>query len=290
MFFTFRTFAISLIFLFSLQTSATSIFHSFITDLSPPYDCRLKLKSARGVSLGTTHNYQFSGLCSIKIPVGNTWIYQNVWVDTFADWNGDTNEAFETTTLSGGQGTVSVEMRCDDDPWLTKSQCALVGYKNNTQFTNLGGVYNPQIGQYPPYETNLGQFPPLARNQAILKEAIAMSILTAKQEAAAAHAAFIQAFGGTQPATVTVQPPVRKRITKIYKQPKIGSLRVDCCLSMNKDCGKPAADRYCRSLGHKESVNCKLSTGRCTPTFILGTQTICTSPLCKGFEEVECAN
>jgi hypothetical protein len=204
----FRSIATILLLSFSHLAAATSIFHGMVTDLSPPYICKLKLTGARGVSLDTKHNYRFSGICSIKIPVGNRWIYQNVWVDTLADWNTQTNEGFETTTLYNNMGTVSVQVKCDDDPWLTKAQCALVGYQNTTQFSNLSGVYNARTGQYPPFEIATGQYPPLARNQAILKEAIAMSIITARQEVNTAHTAFLQTFNnGQTPAPSTTSKP-----------------------------------------------------------------------------------
>lgn len=290
--FYFRVFFLVHCLFLSNTAVATSLFHSYITDLSPPYYCKLKLKSARGVSLDTKHNYQFSGICSIKIPVGNKWIYQNVWVELLGDWNGETNEAYETTTFSSNQGTVLVHLKCDDDPWITKAQCALVGYQNNTQYTNLGGVFNPRTGQYPPFEIITGQYPPLARNQAILKEAIALSILTATKEATAAHNAFTKLFGSdsTLNNLSDSKAVVQKRVTRVFKKPRFGNLRVDCCLKMNKECGKPAADRYCRSRGFKQSVNCRIDPSRCAPTFILGTQTVCTQPYCKGFDEVECAN
>lgn len=284
--------AICLVSLFLLSQAAfgTSVFHSYITDLSPPYICKLKLKAAQGVSLDTKHGYQFSGICSIKLPMGNKWIYQNVWVDLQASWNGETNEGFETATFYNNIGTVTSQLKCDDDPWLTKAQCALVGYQNNTQFTNLGGVYNSRNGQYPPFEIITGQYPPLARNQAIMQEAIALSLLSASQEAAAAHAAFNQTFGRQTPMPDFVKKKVSKRVTKIYKKPKVGNVRLDCCLKLNKDCGKPAADRYCQSMGFRQSVSCKIDPHRCAPTFIIGTQTVCSQPFCKGFDEIECAN
>jgi hypothetical protein len=181
--------------LYTYPALGTSTFHAHITDLSPPYFCNLKLKAARGVSLETKHSYQFSGICSVKLPFGNTWIYQDIWVDLLASWNGETNEGYEMTTLHNNLGNIIVQVKCDDDPWLTKSQCALVGYQNNTQFTNFGGVFNVREGQYPPFEILTGQYPPLARNQAIMEEAIALSASAASQVANAAHKAFRQTFG-----------------------------------------------------------------------------------------------
>ncbi len=177
---------------------ASSFFHGSITDLSPPYFCKLKLTAAKGVGIENQRTYQFRGICSIKIPIGNTWIYQNVWVDLLANWNNETKEGSEITTLYNNLGNVVIQLRCDDDPWLTKSQCALVGYQNNTQFTNLGGAYNARTGQYPFFETMTGQYPPLARNQAIFQEALILSVNTARQEVRAANAQFQAAFSNQQ--------------------------------------------------------------------------------------------
>lgn len=277
---------------------SASLFHSYVTDLSPPYMCKLKLKNATGVSIDTNHTYQFSGICSIKLPVGNSWIYQNVWVDTQAQWNGLTNDAVETTTLANNMGTIVAQLKCDDDPWITKGQCALLGYQNDTQYTNLGGVYNARTGQYPPFEIITGQYPPLARNQAILREAIVLSILSARQEAAAAHAAFNQTFGQAKvtqiqrtTSTTRVTTPAaqtRKVICQVFRKPMVGKYRLDACLKLNKDCGKPAADAFCRSKGFRQARNCQIDNKPTLPTFIIGTRSTCVQSFCKGFEMVEC--
>lgn len=277
-----------------------SFFHSFVTDLNPPYICKLKLKDASGVSIDTKHTYKFTGICSIKIPVGNSYIYQNVWVETNATWDSKSNDASEQTTLANNLGTVNVTFKCDDDPWLTKGQCAILGYQNNTQFTNLSGVYNARNGQYPPFETSTGQYPPLARNQAILREAIVLSVIHARQEANQAQAAFNQTFGQSiEPAPAPVAPPapvttkiVKKVaprcITRIFYKPRMSGLRLDVCLKLNRDCGKPAADRFCQAMGYRRALSCKLDNTPSTPTFIIGTQAICRQSFCKGFEMIEC--
>jgi hypothetical protein len=275
------------------SANGASLFHSYITDLSPPYFCKLKLKAAKGVGLENKHSYQFSGICSVKVPIGNVWIYQNVWVDLLADWNGETNEGFETTMLHNDLGTVAVQLKCDNDPWLSKAQCALVGYQNNTQFTNFGGVFNARTGQYPPYDISRGQYPPLARNQAILQEAIVLSILAARQEANAAHAQFNQTFQNQLPAPTHLAETTKRRMhqssTRIFRNPKIGNIRLDCCVRMNKECGKPAADRFCQSMGYQQSVKCKIDKTRGMPTIFIGTLTTCKQPFCRSFAEIECA-
>jgi hypothetical protein len=279
----------------SCSSSAASLFHSYITDLSPPYICKFKLKDAHGVSIDTKHDYGFSGICSIKLPTGNSWVYQNVWVDLVATWNAQTNEGYEVAKFNNDLGTVIVQLKCDDDPWLTKAQCAIIGYQNNTTFTNLSGVYNARTGQIPPFQTSTGQYPPLARNQAILREAIALSVWNARQEAAAAHTAFNQTFLNQQPGvtnqtSIIKNPVIKKRITRIFKKPKVNTIRLDVCLELNKNCGKPAADRFCQLMGYRRSVNCVIDSEPSTPTFIIGTQTICNQRFCKAFDEIECGN
>lgn len=207
---------------------ADSIFHSLVTDLSPPYFCKLKLNAATGVSLDTKHTYNFSGICSVKLPYGNTWIYQNVWVEVSGNWDSETHTALETAQIVAGdqnRGSVISALRCDDDPWLTKAQCSLDSLQNNTNFSNFGKVFHPRNGLYPPFEISTGQYPPLARNQAIVQDAVDLSIQDARRKANTAHAAFDQTFGKS--AVVYQQVPAVTPETKFH--PKKHHRRRRCC-------------------------------------------------------------
>lgn len=270
--------------LITLNVTADSVFHSMVSDLNPPYYCKLKLKAARGVPFDPKHNYEFNGICTVRIPAGNTIITQDLWVEIAAQWDRETNTATEQTNIVGGdgnRGSIQVVLRCQDDPWLSKSPCVLDSMVNNTNFSNFGKVYNPRNGLYSPFVIFTGQYPPLARNQAIYQEALVLSIATAQREIAMAQQSFSQAFPYRAP-----EPRLLPKRT--FKKPVFRGYRVDCCLRMNKYCGKPAADAWCRSQGYRRSSNCKIDPNKCSPTYLFGTQSICTQPFCKGFDEVEC--
>jgi hypothetical protein len=276
---------------------ADSIFHTLVTDLNPPYFCKLKLTDAKGVSIEPKREYNFRGVCSVKLPIGNTWIYQNIWVELTANWDDQIKSGTESTLIVGGdgnRGNVQIALKCDNDPWLTKAQCVIDSLQNNTNFSNFGKIFNPHNGLYPPFEIITGQYPPLARNQAILHEAIAFSVMNAEREAAAAHQAFQQAFGpignGNAVNNQTMTPITPRKRRQIYKKPRFKGYRVDCCLKLNQDCGKPAADMFCQSMGYSHATNCKIDNSPCMPTYIMGNHTICNRSFCKGFDEVECAD
>lgn len=269
---------------FNYCSFADSVFHSMVSDLNPPYFCKLKLTSARGIPFSSKHTYGFTGICTVRLPVGNTVITQDLWVDLIGDWDSETHTATEQTNVlagDGNRGNIQAVMRCVDDPWLTKAPCVLDTLVNNTNFSNFGKVYNPRNGVYPPFIILTGQYPPLARNQAIYQEALALSIATAEREVAAAQQRFQQTFTVSD---VVYQPKPRR----VFKKPVYKGYRVDCCLRVNKDCGKPAADAWCRSQGYRRSSNCKIDAVKCLPTFLFGTQSLCNQTLCKGFDEVEC--
>lgn len=276
-------FSTILLLLVNLSTRADSVFHSMVSDLNPPYFCKLKLNTARGVPFSPKHTYGFSGICTVRLPVGNSVITQDLWVDLIGEWDAETHTATEQTNIiagDGNRGNLQAIMRCVDDPWLTKAPCVLDSFVNNSNFSNFSKVYNPRNGVYPPFTIFTGQYPPLARNQAIYQEALALSIATAEREVAAAQQRFDQTFQ-----TRVVYQPKPKRV---FKKPIFKGYRVDCCLRMNKSCGKPAADAWCRSQGYRHSSNCKIDSNKCSPTYLFGTQSLCTQPFCKGFDEVEC--
>jgi len=56
--------------------------------------------------------------------------------------------------------------------------------------------------------------------------------------------------------------------------PRVNGRPLDWCLVPTKECGKPAADRYCemRNMGHAVSFRGQRSDER---TYILGTKEIC---------------
>ena len=65
--------------------------------------------------------------------------------------------------------------------------------------------------------------------------------------------------------------------------------RLDWCLNWEKDCGKPAADAFCRANGFPESLFYLADPGVGTqPTMLIGTGQICNAPFCTAFQMITC--
>lgn len=72
-----------------------------------------------------------------------------------------------------------------------------------------------------------------------------------------------------------------------FKNPKAGGVALDWCETWATNCGKPAADYFCRAKGYKKSVSFskKNDIGY---TKILKTNQVCNSPGCDSFKFITC--
>lgn len=75
------------------------------------------------------------------------------------------------------------------------------------------------------------------------------------------------------------------------KNPRVNNRPLDWCLVPTKQCGRPAADRYCdmKNLGHALSFKGERSSER---TYILGTRELCDLRRfdhCDRFSVIECS-
>jgi hypothetical protein len=73
----------------------------------------------------------------------------------------------------------------------------------------------------------------------------------------------------------------------VFKNPKVKSYALDFCRGWGKDCGKPAADAFCRSRGYGESVDFAVQADN-PPTRLIGTDQICNQPFCDRIVLVTC--
>lgn len=75
-----------------------------------------------------------------------------------------------------------------------------------------------------------------------------------------------------------------------YNNPKVGSQPLDLCLNWGADCGKPAADAWCVSIGYTESTGHAVANdiGGSTPTRLISTGAVCDQPFCDGIASVTC--
>lgn len=74
---------------------------------------------------------------------------------------------------------------------------------------------------------------------------------------------------------------------KIYKSPKIKGYALDICREWGKNCGKPAADAFCKSKGHKRSLSYKVRKNT-PPTKIIRGGGICVENYCDRISKVIC--
>jgi len=73
----------------------------------------------------------------------------------------------------------------------------------------------------------------------------------------------------------------------IFFAPKVKGVALDWCLNWAKDCGKPAADQFCRMQGHAEAASFAKQAG-VGPTRVLGTSQMCDDASCDGFKSITC--
>jgi hypothetical protein len=68
------------------------------------------------------------------------------------------------------------------------------------------------------------------------------------------------------------------------------SYRIDWCLHWGTQCGKPAADQFCRDMGYAGSRSFSIAEniGAQSPTFVIGDHRMCAQPECDGFSSLSC--
>jgi len=75
-----------------------------------------------------------------------------------------------------------------------------------------------------------------------------------------------------------------------FNKPVFKGYRIDLCLKRGQQCGKPAADIFCKLKGFKRSLGFQKENniGTQAPTLILGEKKLCTGTECDGFEYIDC--
>jgi hypothetical protein len=78
--------------------------------------------------------------------------------------------------------------------------------------------------------------------------------------------------------------------SKTINKPMFNGNRLDWCLKWSADCGKPAADAFCKAQGYQTAVKFEPERriGSQTPTRLIGTGATCDLPYCDGFRLITC--
>ena len=78
--------------------------------------------------------------------------------------------------------------------------------------------------------------------------------------------------------------------TRTFAQPRLGGYRLDWCRLWGRQCGRPAADAFCRRQGFARASQFAIAhdIGHRTPTQIIGSGQVCDRRLCDGFNRIVC--
>jgi tetratricopeptide (TPR) repeat protein len=72
------------------------------------------------------------------------------------------------------------------------------------------------------------------------------------------------------------------------EQPRLGNLRLDWCREWAQQCGKAAADEFCRRQGFAEAASFAKAANVGEPTRVIGSGQVCNQPSCAGFAAISC--
>jgi len=78
---------------------------------------------------------------------------------------------------------------------------------------------------------------------------------------------------------------------RTFINPRIGGVRLDWCRVWAQQCGRPAANAYCRRRGYNRASNYRkaVNIGRYTNTRIISSGQICSGNFCDGFRRIRCS-
>jgi hypothetical protein len=78
--------------------------------------------------------------------------------------------------------------------------------------------------------------------------------------------------------------------TETIAKPMFNGKRLDWCANWTDDCGKPAADAFCKTQGYGEATVFKRDPhiGGVSPTRVISTGAVCDLAHCDGFLEITC--
>ena len=73
---------------------------------------------------------------------------------------------------------------------------------------------------------------------------------------------------------------------RTYFAPEVDGKRLDTCLTDGQNCGKPAADAFCKVEGYEKALLFQRETA--AGTLQIGNRTSCVGPSCSSFKQIKC--
>lgn len=78
-------------------------------------------------------------------------------------------------------------------------------------------------------------------------------------------------------------------IPQAFSPPVVHNMQVDYCLTFGKNCGQPAADKFCQKQGFQYAAKFSKDNSPALPTLVLGSGAWCKTPgQCASFTSVTC--
>ncbi|GAB6190871.1 hypothetical protein [Desulfocastanea catecholica] len=86
-------------------------------------------------------------------------------------------------------------------------------------------------------------------------------------------------------------PDAARGVITHFSLPVYQNYRVDSCLYLDRQCGEPAANAWCRAKGFAKAIDWAVDhdIGATAPTYLMGDQGLCDHALCDGFLYITCA-
>jgi hypothetical protein len=104
---------------------------------------------------------------------------------------------------------------------------------------------------------------------------------------ARAQQVMTQGYSAQPSAAAPAAAPAAPATAYYVENPTMGGVALDYCLTWATDCGKPAADAYCRAAGYADATNFT-PRQRAGQTYVIGSGQVCDGDFCTAFASVTC--